>query len=150
MDTNLLLLFFVALFEPQLIARFKRTQQFDEKDAETLSSFFARFGKIWATPTILAEVSSLSGHLGEPKRLAYFQLLSTKISLLQERYRRSAEIAMLAEFPRFGLADASIIEAAGGGILVLTEDFRLSQFLQRAGHDVVNFNHIRSLSSDFV
>jgi len=26
---------------------------------------------------------------------------------------------------------------------VLTDDFRLSQFLERAGVDVLNFNHIR-------
>ena len=48
-------------------------------------------------------------------------------------------------FIKFGLTDSSIAQLAEGGHLVLTDDFRLSQFLNSKGHAVLNFNHVRVL-----
>ena len=46
-------------------------------------------------------------------------------------------------FPRIGLTDAGILSLAGREPLVLTDDFRFSNFLAAADADYINFNHIR-------
>lgn len=144
-DSNLLLLFFLVLFDSSLIPRFKRTQKFEEQDGRTLGSFLAKFKQIWSTPTILCEVSNLANQLSEPGRSQYFRLFSARISLLEERFRPSKELAAIASFPSLGLADCSLMEAASSGFLVLTDDFRLAQSLSHSGFNGINFNHIRSM-----
>jgi len=63
---------------------------------------------------------------------------------------REAQVAGVAlarreSFVRLGIADMSIIEIAAEPYLVLTEDFRLYNFLAFQNRDVLNFNHIRGL-----
>ena len=47
-------------------------------------------------------------------------------------------------FPRFGLTDTAILRAARREYLVLTDDFRLAQYLGSRNIDVINFNHLRT------
>jgi uncharacterized protein YacL len=47
-------------------------------------------------------------------------------------------------FPKLGLTDTAIFRAATGKFLVLTDDFRLAQYLSSQNVDVVNFNHLRT------
>ncbi len=142
-DTNILLLFFIGAFDQSLIPRFKRTRQFTVEDYTTLISILGLFDKIVTTPHILTEVSNLSGQLGEPVRSEYFKKFSSGIILLEEENVAGRDVAQMQEFVRFGLTDSGIIRVTRGRYLVLTDDFRLSQYLQGAGVDVVNFNHIR-------
>ena len=143
-DTNILLLLFIGAFDRDLIQRFKRTRQFTVEDYATLISILGRFDKIATTPHILTEVSNLSGQLAEPARSEYFKKFSSDITLLEEENVASRDVATMQEFVRFGLTDTGIIRLARGRYLVLTDDFRLSQYLQSVGVDVVNFNHIRT------
>ncbi len=62
-DTNLLLLYFVGLYDPHRIQKFKRTMTFVLEDFYTLLSFFNYFDKVVTTPNILTEVNSLAGQL---------------------------------------------------------------------------------------
>jgi rRNA-processing protein FCF1 len=142
-DTNILLLYFVGAFDPNLIPRFKRTLQFAVEDHATLIRILRLFDKVVTTPNILTEVNSLSGQLGEPIKSQYFEKFSSGITLLGEECVASREVAQMQEFVRFGLTDTGIIYLTRGKYLVLTDDFRLSQYLQSAGVDVLNFNHIR-------
>jgi hypothetical protein len=48
-------------------------------------------------------------------------------------------------FVKFGLTDTVIAKMAEGAVLVLTDDFKLSQYLERSRLAVVNFNHLRML-----
>ena len=143
-DTNILLLLFIGAFDQDLIQRFKRTRQFTVEDYATLTSILGLFDKIATNPHILTEVSNLSGQLGEPARSEYFKKFSSDIILLEEENMASRDVATMQEFVRFGLTDTGIIRLARRRYLVLTDDFRLSQYLQNAGVDVVNFNHIRT------
>ena len=143
-DTNILLLFFIGAFDQNLIPRFKRTRQFSVEDYATLISILDLFDRIATTPHILTEVSNLSGQLGEPARSEYFKKFSSDITLLEEENVASRDVAQMQEFVKFGLTDTGIIHLTKGKYLVLTDDFRLSQYLQSAGVDVVNFNHIRT------
>jgi hypothetical protein len=67
-DTNLLLLFFIGLFDRGQISRFKRTKTYTGEDFDVLDRFLSQFARLITTPNILSEVSNLSGQLGEPVR----------------------------------------------------------------------------------
>lgn len=145
-DTNLLLLYFVGSFDQKEIPKFKRTKGFATEDYSTLLRLFEHFEKIVTTPNILTEVSNLSGQLAEYLKLDYFTVFAHGIILLDEHYSPSADIAKTEEFRQFGLTDAGIsCLAAKGNYLVITDDFRLSQYLQKKGIDALNFNHIRPI-----
>lgn len=143
-DTNILLLYFIGAFDQNLIPKFKRTRQFVVEDHATLLRILGIFDKVITTPNILTEVGNLSGQLGEPVKSEYFKKSASGISLLEEEYVASQDVADMQEFVRFGLTDTGVIHLTRGKYLVLTDDFPLSQYLQSTGVDVINFNHIRS------
>ena len=145
-DTNILLLHFVGGFNREQIPRFKRTQQFTVEDYDLLARLLAHFDSVITTPNILSEVNSLSGQLGEPVKTRYFQEFARGIGTLDEQYVESQTAAGLDEFPKLGLTDSGIMHLAKNKYLVLTDDFKLAQFLENAGIDVLNFNHIRPLA----
>jgi rRNA-processing protein FCF1 len=144
-DTNVLLLYFLGRFSPQEIPRFKRTRQFTVEDYGMLHLMLQSFEKLLTTPNVLTEVSSFSGQLADPLRTLFFKKFASEIALLEERYVESGRIADLPEFVRLGLTDTGILSLSRGSHLVLTDDFPLSQRLQAAGIDVINFNHVRLL-----
>jgi hypothetical protein len=144
-DTNILLLYFVGSFDLDLISSFKRTLQFTVEDYNTLLLLLQLFDRLITTPNILTEVSNLSGQLGEPAKTLYFYTFARKITLMEEHYIDSREAATQEEFIKIGLTGASIFRLPKDQYLILTDDFRLSQYLQHKGIDVINFNHIRPL-----
>lgn len=144
-DTNILLLYFLGRFSPQEIPRFKRTRQFTIEDYGMLALLLQRFEKLLTTPNVLTEVNSFSGQLADPLRTLYFKRFASEIEVLEEHYVASRQVSGLPEFPRLGLTDTGILSLGRGSHLVLTDDFPLSQHLQGAGRDVINFNHVRLL-----
>ena len=143
MDTNILLLLFVGNVDPKRIQLFKRTTQFTIEDYTLLKKLLSYFERIVSTPNILSEISSLSGQLGDPFKYHFFVRFSKEIELIDERYVRSIDAATMSEFAKFGLTDSVTIDLSNGHFLVLTDDFKLSQYLARSGIDVINFNQIR-------
>ena len=144
-DTNILLLYFIGSFNLSLIPNFKRTLQFSIEDFQTLLYLLEPFDKLVTTPNILTEVSNLSGQLGEPVRTLYFQTFAKMILIVDEHYVKSTDAVSEEEFIRKGLTDIGILHLSKDRFLVLTDDFSLSQYLQKKGVDVINFNHIRPL-----
>ena len=147
-DTNILLLLFVGSVERRLIERFKRTvsRGFDESDYELLTSLLKLFNnRVVTTPHILTEVSNLAGQLGS-QRQRFFSYFAKGISQLIEHYEPSENLVQVESFVKFGLTDAAIIDLVKGQYLVLTDDFRLSNYLGKQGVDVINFNHLRLAS----
>lgn len=149
-DTNLLLLYFIGRFAPDLITRFKRTNAFVIDDFKLLDLLLKKFPKLWTTPTILAEVNNFSMQLSEPLRTKYFQKLRSEISLLEERYVPSIDAAQEYAFEKFGLTDAGIAVLARTPFLVLTGDFPLYRYLDSQGVDVINFNQLRPYGWDWL
>lgn len=64
---------------------------------------------------------------------------------MREAYVAGEHLTRSDTFVKLGITDASIIEVAAEPYLVLTDDFRLYNFLATRGIDVLNFNNIRSL-----
>ena len=146
LDTNILLLYFVGKFEKKQIPQFKRTKTFSLEDYDILVNLLHNFSKVITLPNILTEVSNLSGQLSENLRENYFNIFATEIILLQEEYLPSATIARMTEFRKFGITDTAIFRLVKDKYLVLTDDFKLSQYLQKQSIDVINFNQIRFLN----
>jgi hypothetical protein len=144
-DANILLLYLIGSYDRSLIPRFKRTRQFTVEDYATLLLLLRPFEAVITTPNILTEVSNLSGQLVEPARSDHFRMFAERIRLMDEHYIDSREAAAQEGFVRFGVTDMGILLLSRNRYLVLTDDFRLSQFLQHNGVDVINFNHIRPL-----
>jgi len=146
LDTNILLLYFVGTFDKNEILKFKRTKTFAIEDYFTLIAFLSHFEKVITTPNIITEVSNLSSQIGEHFRTDYFKQFACGIMLLNEFYLPSHDIARMEEFKRFGITDTGILCLAKTNYLVLTDDFKLSQYMQTKGIDALNFNHIRPIN----
>ena len=83
-DTNILLLFFVGLYDRSWVERFKRTRRYTAQDFDLLMEIVLRFDRIITTPHILSEVSNLSGQWAEPERGKYFEHFAQRITNLSE------------------------------------------------------------------
>ena len=142
MDSNLLLLLFIGMYQPSLIETYKRLSRYTRSDFDLLSTALSNFRLIVTTPNILTEVSNLSSAIPDSHTGSYFESFATTVALLKEEYVPSSRVIQ-NQFATFGLTDAAIAEIAEKQYLVLTDDFRLSQSLQAAGIDTLNFNHLR-------
>lgn len=147
LDSNLLLLYFVGLYDPERIGTFKRTysQGFTVDDFDLLCRLLDCFDTVVTTPNILTEVSNLSNQLRNDERDSYFVVFANSAALLTERYIESKKICVLAHFNRYGLTDSGTISCAKGNYLVVTGDAPLVGCLQNLGIDVINFNHLKTI-----
>lgn len=142
-DANLLLVYFIGCYDPLLISRFKRTLAFTIEDFDIVHRAFRFFAKVVTTPNIVTEVSNLSNQLPESVRRDYYVKMAEQIADLEEHYLESRKVCSLEHFKNLGLTDSGIIALVKGNYLVLTDDFRLSGYLAKAGIDAINFNHLR-------
>jgi len=142
-DTNILLMYIVGTLDPRLIPTFKRTKMFTVDDYTILCRFLQHFRSIVTAPNILTEVSNLAGQMADPRRTRVFQILTQAIKVFPEHFVHSTVAVEDSAFLKLGLTDVVIAQIAVGDVLVLTDDFKLSQHLERSGLDVVNFNHVR-------
>lgn len=145
-DTNILLMLFVGGFDRDLIGNFKRTATYTPDDYDLLQNLLTLIPKLVTTPHVLAEVNSLSSQLGEPKRSEYFAFFADRLRLLDERQVSSAEASRVSGFEKVGLTDSAILALSKNDFLILTDDFRLSNFLAKAGVDYINFNYLRTMN----
>lgn len=90
-------------------------------------------------------MSNLLGQLGGHAKIGCFEAFARSIPTLHESHIVGAELSRKPPFVKLGITDTSIIEVAAAPYLVLTDDFRLYNFLADRGVDVLNFNHLRSL-----
>jgi hypothetical protein len=145
-DTNLLLLYFVGMYDQERIPKFKRTMAFTIDEFLLLTTIFNEFDEIITTPNVLTEVSNLSGQLPGNLRSYFYNDFAKRIPTLREHYTSSKAISSSNHFNLFGLTDSGIVETVKGNYLVLTADLDLFGLLQNLGIDAINFNHIRTLA----
>jgi len=147
-DTNLLLVYFIGMFDPRRIGSLKRVKSkaFSERDWELLSGIFRYFDKIVTTPNILTEVSNLSGELSEAEKSNYFHVFTNQVLFLTEEFVPSSKVCSLEHFNKFHLTDSGIIDVVKDKYLVLTDDFKLSSYMRTSGIDYINFDHLRVLA----
>ncbi len=144
-DTNLLLIYFIGKYTPDLISKFKKTYHYTIEDFIIIENIMKYFTTVITSPNILTEISNLSNQLPENIKNDYFKEFKRQVYILKEEYIESNEACKLKYFNLLGLTDSVIFKAAKGKYLVFTDDFKLSNILNTLKIDVLNLNHIRTL-----
>lgn len=141
-DTNLLLMVAVGNYSAARILSWKRTQQYTLNDYALMLRILEYFPRRITSPNILTEVDNIARQLPllehEAISAALFQLISTSFEI----YRASAMITQTEIYPAVGLTDCVTISLAEE-VLVLTDDFELSNRIASLNRDALNINHIR-------
>ncbi len=145
-DSNLLLLLVVGLWNQKAITDQKRLNGMTAADFRLLQRFLASFPTICTTPHVLTEVSNLAGSATGQTRHAIFHQLAILLTILDERIMPSQELSRRAEFRSFGLTDAALA-SLNSEMLLLTEDGRLASHLQRQGWIALSLRDLRQLPS---
>ena len=151
-DTNILILFFIGVYDPSCIKDCKRTAGYTINDFEILKEFLNCFKglKIYITPHIISEISNLSITSGSnSSRLHGY--VSRVVELIKETNESHIEIYSLLRLDltlieQFGFTELGLIELSKRkNIPILTDDGRLYNYAS-GQTDVFNFNHIKFYS----
>lgn len=146
LDTNVLIMYLVGLYDPDFIGHFKRTQQYSTEDFQIVRGLAHKFRRLVTTPHILSELTNLSRGVPEPHLSGYFRRLIGVLRRAHEVHVHKDVLLSHARLPRFGFTDLSILEAAKRSkYLVLTDDFAAAGILRAERCDVINLNHLRQL-----
>jgi hypothetical protein len=150
LDSNLLLVFLAGSLGVGIFKTFKRISGYNFDDYELLVRLLRSFSILLTTPHILTEVSNLANSLSGSYKLdwninfaALMRSEKTRIGV-REKWTSAAELSKRREFLPFGIADTALSQLASEALLV-TEDYRLSGFLNRQGISVLNFGDLRKL-----
>ncbi len=141
LDTNVLLLYWCASFDSELIHTFKRLNSFSGEDIELLHRTLKSFPTISTTPHVLTEVSNLANSLPQWRREDWARHFVRQVDIVEEKWI-SARTIVRAPAIFLGLTDATLC-ALASTYVILTIDFPLSNFLESRKLNVVNFNHLR-------
>jgi hypothetical protein len=146
-DANLLLLLLIGSYDIELVGHdgFKRVAKYAAEDWATLRRLLKLFKVTVTTPHILTEVSNLAAQLPDHHRSACLGTFVERFKDFAELKTPSLQAASRAEFTFLGLTDCVIAESASN-YLVITDDLRFSNYLNRIGLESLNFNHIRTLA----
>lgn len=147
LDTNVLLLLWLAKFDPRLIGG-KRLEKYTPDDVELLAGYVGQFKRILTTSTILIETSNLAALVlsGQRKQTLFRRLFPLfGASPPDDFHHCSVDGLTLDEsiFVRLGFTDASIAATVGTQHLLLTDDLDLYLAAQAQGAPAINFTHMR-------
>jgi hypothetical protein len=143
-DSNLLLLLAVGLYNPARITSFKNTQKYTADDYGLMLRILVFFERRVTTPNILTEVDNLARQLPENEHEAISAALFQLVANSFEVYTKSDTVTQTPLYAAVGLTDCVTMNSAEE-VLVLTDDFVLSNRLADIGRDALNINHIRQL-----
>ncbi len=144
LDSNLLLLYVVGSASRHYIAAHKRLRAYSVTDYDLLVEQLGFVSTLLVTPNTLTETSNLIDHIGEPARSRIYEYFCKLLTLaeVKETYVPSERAAALADLPRLGLTDCTLLSLCAQGIPLLTVDIHLFLAASRQGK-AVNFNHLR-------
>ena len=148
-DSNLLLLLTVGLWDQRAIANQKRLSGMTAADFRLLRDFVTPFSKICTTPHVLTEVSNLAGSATGSARHAIFHQLALLLKVVEEKTTSPYELSKRTEFRHFGLTDAALA-SLNAEMLLLTEDGRLASHLQRQGLSALSLQDVKQLATQQV
>ncbi len=142
-DTNLLLLLIVGLYNKDLISEHKRTKEFTPKDFDLLVKYINGYKILWVTSHCLSEVSNLIRQTNEEQAKELMTFFSAFIARAKESHIPKEIIFKNGISTRLGVADTGLIIKSKRVTCVFTVDFDLYKEISKKGYKVKNFNHLR-------
>jgi hypothetical protein len=141
-DTNLMLLFVIGVYDSRRIEGFKRTARYTKSDYKRLRFVMERFQNLWTTPNILTEVDNLGRQLPTNEWASFALAAQKSIKLQNEIAYQSSVLSGGQHFARVGLTDSATLLLANQRLL-LSDDLALYVTAIQSGFDAINFNHLR-------
>jgi hypothetical protein len=138
-DTNVLILFLIGIYDADFIENCNLTNRYTKKDFDLLKSVISYFKKIVITPHIIAELSNLSishsrSSLRGDKLKSYFMVVVNKLQSMEEKSidlysMLGLDINLICEL---GFTDIGIFELSKKlNMPILTDDTPLHARLER-------------------
>ncbi len=148
-DTNMLIVYLVGLYNPDEIPKCKRTRDYKIDDFIFIYELVKNTkAKIIVTPHILAELSNhtFDKLFYEPGLSKYIKRVVDEVAKATEHPSSKDDLIIdIKSLARFGFADCSIIDAARTlRCAVLTNEGELSRSLEAEKVPVLDINHIRA------
>jgi hypothetical protein len=150
LDSNLFLVLLAGAVDRRLFGSFKRISTYSVADYEFLERLVSRFSILLTTPHILTEVGNLATSLHEQLRQEWNRKVASLLLCQQsnpgvkEHWTPASQLSAMPEFISFGLADAAVADLSSEA-LVVTDDYRLSGYLQQKRLSVLNFRDLRRI-----
>lgn len=144
-DTNLLLLFLIGIFDIKLVEKARKIRKYSLEDFHKLISIVDYFGNsITLTPNILTEVCNHSENLNQETDFKFFKNLEQLLLKYSEHHEPSSTIISKNQtcFYKLGLTDSTILNLARQNTLVITDDLPLYHFLTSQNFDAINYNQL--------
>jgi rRNA-processing protein FCF1 len=139
-DTNLMLLLVVGMYDLARIATFKRTCKYNVQIYKIVVAVVEQFQIRYTTPYVVTEVDNLSRNLRDDEWLAISGALRELVAASIELYSDSNALLRSPLHSQIGVADTSI--AMIPDALVFTDDLPLYSRLQREGREALNLSHL--------
>ena len=150
LDTGLLLLLVVGNASPERIGS-ERTKDYTAHDFTLLDRLVGTSRSVHVSPNVLTEVDNFLKRgkaVGTMDGQRVFRsLVQTR---LEEKYESSSLLMADQTYLRLGLADCSIDKLADQGHVVVTNDSKLNNELQRRGRYSLHWETVRSWSPEKV
>lgn len=147
-DSNILLVYFLGRYQPDLIASFKRTSVYDEDDFELIAEIIAASKQILVTPNIMTEVSNLANSLDAQTRIHFFESFWGTFKSLNEEHIPTQDAIQWQYFSKYGVTDSTIAVASRlKKCLVVTDDYKLANVLFKENIPCLNLNTIKETAS---
>lgn len=144
MDANLLLLYLCGRSFRHNLHQLKFLRRYTPEDVDFITRVVEYFPHVVTTPNILTEASNIAGRdLRDDVRATFSIELVRSLEVWSEDYVESHSACADDTFARLGLTDAVITKLAETGVLVLSDDFRLTGVLQTRGLQALNLNDVR-------
>ena len=110
-DTNLFILLLTGLIDRRLVAKFKRTQHYNEQDFDILADMLESAKRVCVTTQVLTETDNLIRQLPDRHHAVVATIMRNLFDSWIEIYRPSKELLGAGDHMGFGLTDAILIQA---------------------------------------
>jgi hypothetical protein len=147
LDTNIPVVYIVALVDIRKVGAVKRTEAYESADARFLLQLLPRYAKRYTTPAILGETTDLLLQFfrGLPSGVLHGLkvAIQEELAVTEERHIPAKTLAEDDALLPYGFTDLAIAALGGQQLVVLTSDAALARLLENRELPGVNFNHIR-------
>lgn len=143
LDANLLVLLVVGLADPSKISTHKKLKSaYDMDSYKLLFYIISSCKKIYVSSHVLAETNGLmtKGLTGELEIKVFLALKHViKLESFRELHCPSTTIVAHEKYIKYGLTDIGLLHLLTNKVVLLTDDFAFSGYVEKIGLDTLNF-----------